>query len=94
MASIQGDDHRRLADLLVLLIQGVEERLRAIELQRSGDDARIEALTERIDELNKKLDGGASGWSAVIIRNPWLVPVSLVLGAVLFGGEKVLELVR
>ena len=94
MASIQGDDHRRLADLLVLLIQGVEERLRAIELQRSGDDARIEALTERIDELNKKLDGGASGWSAVVIRHPWLVPVSLILGAIIFGGDAMLGMLR
>jgi len=94
MASIQGDDHRRLADLLVLLIQGVEERLRAIELQRSGDDARIEALMDRIEELNRKLDGGASGWSAVVIRHPWLVPVSLILGAIIFGGDAMLGMLR
>jgi hypothetical protein len=82
MADIQGEDHRRLAAIIDVRVEMVEKKVDGL-----SDD--VKGLSEKVHELVGRLSGPQETQPDTIIgllnRQPWLIPVMLVLGAAMFG---------
>lgn len=114
MASIQGEDHRRLAVLLDHRVGQLEDKVEAngkhaqgvaeavtkvaakvdllIDLHKETRDSVKDAHT-RLDNHIDAQDDNRSPDTVVglFAKHPWLLPVMLMLGAVLFGSTAVMQ---
>ena len=82
MGDIQGEDHRRLAAIIDVRVEMVEKKVDDL-----ADD--VKGLSGIVHELVGRLAGPRETQPDTIIgllnRQPWLIPVMLVLGAAMFG---------
>jgi hypothetical protein len=82
MSNIQGEDHRRLAEIIDVRVEMVEKKVDVV-----ADD--VKDLSRVVHELVGRLAGPRETQPDTIIgllnRQPWLIPVMLVLGAAMFG---------
>lgn len=95
MANIQGEDHRLLAAVVDIRLSTVEEKV-------DGLAGKVDSLSDSVHEVIGKLsstDTKASAQSKVapttvvglLSVHPWLLPVMLVLGSLLFGSTAFLN---
>lgn len=102
MASIQGEDHKRLADLL-------HYRVGELETKVEQADARVQTVATAVANVAGKVDTliglhkAAGSVPAndtaqepktaigLLNKHPWLLPVMMTLGAILFGSTAILQ---
>lgn len=90
MGDIQGEDHKRLAELLDVRVSNVEDRL-------GGMEDKFDSLAASVNQMIGKMsliDKTPTTMVEIIGKNPWMVPVVLILGAVLFGSGALLDYLK
>lgn len=101
MASIQGEDHRRLATLLDHRVGQVEMKVDEYGKQVQGVAIEVANVAGKVDaliDLHKAAretpsDAAQEPKTAIGLLNkhPWLLPVMMMLGAILFGSQAVMQ---
>lgn len=104
MDKIQGQDHKALAAVLDYRVGQLEEKVDATGEHVRGVAGKMDVLlgahedTQRaVKEIHGRLDRHIDGQSetpetvvALLGKHPWLIPVMLMLGAIMFGSAEFL----
>lgn len=99
MASIQGEDHKRLADLLDYRVGELEGKVEATSTHVQTVATAVANVAGKVDTLISLHKGSKGADSAqepktvvgLINKHPWLLPVMMLLGAILFGSTAVMQ---
>lgn len=93
MANIQSEDHKRLAAVLSTRVDGLEEKVDGLGTKVDNLSAAVNQTVGKLSVLVPDDDAPAGKRTLldILYKHPWLLPVTLVVGAIAFGSTAFLE---